>query len=84
MNTAQRAKAICRCEWLESSGSALRRIPSREIRLAKIVCFRYIAFTSLIRYLDVRIALTCEDIPKACHSFRFSRSCIGRGRPSEC
>ena len=61
----------------------LYRIRSTEIPLAKIVRFRYIAFTFLIRYLDVRIALACEDIPKAYYPFRFCRNCIGRGRPTE-
>jgi hypothetical protein len=36
----------------------LRKGSSIEIVLAKIICGRYIGFTSFIRYVDVRIALT--------------------------
>jgi len=39
------------------NGSTAARCHVREIFLAKIVCFRYIAFIFFIRYVDGRTAL---------------------------
>ena len=66
------------------SGDDLRLGTSIEIFLAKIICGRYIAFTSLIRYFDDQIALTHrEDSSKARHPFDCRRSRLRRGGPSK-
>src|SRR4030095_1833758 len=56
-------------------GNDLRKVSSIELVLAKIVPFRYIAFEFFIRYVDVRIALACEDISKPSDAVCL-RSCV--------
>src|SRR2546430_15576249 len=60
----------------------LCKISSIELVLAKIVPLRYIAFKFFIRYVDVRIALACDDISKPRYAVCF-RSCVGRSGASE-